>query len=88
MKIIIETRLNIEGNRNMRRGEFFVNDRDFNADPHFTVGIIAYEWIEKQKAETGQRTTIVEKVIWNDEHDITELVKEIRPLEPVDDLPF
>lgn len=88
LKVIIETRLIIEGNHNMRRGEFFINDREFKADPDFAVSVIAYEWIERQKAETGYRDTIIEKVVWNEVNDITDLVKQIRPIEPVDDLPF
>lgn len=88
MKVLIETHIRVEGTGNMRRGEFFVNDQEFKEDPDFTVGVVAYEWIEQQKRETGFRDTDIEKVIWNDEHDITELVKQIRPIKPVDDLPF
>ncbi|MEH7389668.1 hypothetical protein [Bacillus sp. JJ1474] len=88
MKVIIETHTRVEGTGNMRRGEFFVNDQEFKEDPDFTVGVVAYEWIEQQKRETGFRDTDIEKVIWNEVNDITELVKQIKPIDPVDDLPF
>lgn len=88
MKVVIETYLNIEGNRGSRLGEFFVPDRDFKKDPNFAVAVVAYEWIQQQKSETGQRETIIEKVTWNEKNDITELVREIRPVLPEDNLPF
>jgi hypothetical protein len=88
MKVLIETQLKIEGNAGMRRGQFYVNDKEFKENPDFTVGVIAYEWIQKQKAEFGHRHTVIEKVVWNDQHDITDLVKQIRPIEPPDNLPF
>jgi hypothetical protein len=87
MKVVIETILNIEGNRGMRRGEFFVHDRDFKTDANFSVAVVAYEWIQHQMKETGYRETIIEKVTWNENNDITEDVKRIRPIVK-DNLPF
>ncbi|MFD5853905.1 hypothetical protein ACFWGC_27705 [Cytobacillus pseudoceanisediminis] len=88
MKVVIETQLNIEGNRGSSRGEFFVNNRDFKDDPNFAVAVVAYEWVQQQKRETGQRETIIEKVTWNEVNDITDIVKKIQPLLPEDNLPF
>ncbi|MEX3714939.1 hypothetical protein ABFV99_21365 [Cytobacillus horneckiae] len=49
---------------------------------------MAYEWIQKQISEYDGRKTEIVKVTWNEENDITEIVKRIRPIEPIDDLPF
>ncbi|CAM3679572.1 hypothetical protein GCM10009865_47750 [Aeromicrobium ponti] len=87
MKVVIQTILNIEGNRGYRSGEFFVRDSDFKKEPNFAVAVIAYEWIQQQIRESGCRETIIEKVTWNEEHDITEDVKQISPVIK-DDLPF
>jgi hypothetical protein len=87
MKVIIETILNIDGSRGLKRGEFSVRDRDFRDNPDFAVSIVAYEWIQEQRKETGYRETFIEKVTWNEAHDITDEVKRIQPLLK-DDLPF
>jgi hypothetical protein len=87
MMVIIETMLNIEGIRGSSRGEFFVRDRDFKDDPNFAVAVVAYEWIQQQWRESGCRDLIIELVTWNEENDITEDVKQIRPVVK-DDLPF
>jgi hypothetical protein len=87
MKVIIETILNIVGSRGLRRGEFFVSDREFKDNPDFAVSIVAYEWIQEQMKETGFRKTFIEKVTWDEEHDITDEVKRIQPVIE-DDLPF
>ena len=88
MNIVIETTLNIEGNRGSSRGEFFISNRDFKNDPNFAVAVVAYEWFQQQNRDTGQRETIIEKVTWNEVNDITDIVKEIQPLLPEDNLPF
>lgn len=88
MRVVIQTILNVEGNRGFRNGEFHVRDSEYKKDPDFAVAIVAYEWIQQQKRETGQRETIIEKVTWNDKYDITQIVREIEPVLPEDDLPF
>lgn len=87
MRVVIETMLNIEGIRGSSRGEFFVRDRDFKDDPNFAVAVVAYEWIQQQWRESGCRDMIIEMVTWNEENDITEDVKQIRPVIK-DNLPF
>ncbi|WP_368298405.1 hypothetical protein [Cytobacillus firmus] len=87
MRVIIETKLNIEGIRGLSRGEFFVRDQEFKVDPNFAVAVVAYEWIQQQWRESGCRDMIIEMVTWNEENDITEDVKQIRPVVK-DDLPF
>ncbi|MBG9450421.1 hypothetical protein ABE67_14075 [Cytobacillus firmus] len=87
MKVVIETILNIEENRGLCKGEFTVRTSDFKKDPHFAVSVVAYEWIQKQWRESGCRAMIIEKVTWNEENDITEIVRGIEPV--VEDvLPF
>lgn len=88
MKVILQTTLNIEGNRGFRTGEFSVPNTEFRKDPNFAVAIVAYEWIQQQMNETGHRETVIEKVIWNEKNDITQIVREIHPVIPEDTLPF
>ncbi|MBG9548468.1 hypothetical protein [Cytobacillus firmus] len=88
MKVVIQTILNVEGNRGFRNGEFHVRDSEYKKYPDFAVAVVAYKWIQQQKRETGQRETIIEKVTWNEVNDITEIVKEIEPVLPEDNLPF
>ncbi|MCM3705301.1 hypothetical protein M3205_06110 [Cytobacillus firmus] len=87
MRVVIQIILNIEGNRGLRNGEFFVPDREFKNDSNFAVSVVAYEWIQQQWRETGCRDMVIEKVTWNVENDITEDVKKIKPI-VMDDLPF
>lgn len=87
MEVHIRLHLNIEGNKSRQEGKFQINNRDFNDDPDMTVGIIAYEWIQRMKHRTGYRETEITQVVYNDEQDITEVVKKIRPVVK-DDLPF
>lgn len=59
MKVVIQTTINIEGNRGFRNGEFFVPDKVFKKDPNFAVAVVAYEWIQQQMSETGYREWLV-----------------------------
>ena len=88
MRVVIQTILNVEGSRGYRNGEFHVKDSEFKKDPDFAVAVVAYEWIQQQKRESGQRETIIEKVTWNEVNDITQIVREIQPVIPEDILPF
>lgn len=88
MKVVIQTILNVEGNRGFRNGEFHVRDSEFKKDPDFAVAVVAYEWIQQQWRESGCRDLIIENVTWNEENDITQIVREIEPVLPDDDLPF
>ncbi|WP_205439666.1 hypothetical protein [Peribacillus alkalitolerans] len=87
MEVHIRLHLNIEGNKQRSEGMFPVNSKDFKEDPDMTVGIIAYEWIQKIKHQTGYRETEITQVVYNEEHDITELVRQIKPVIK-DNLPF
>jgi hypothetical protein len=67
MRVVIETMLNIEGNRGYRNGEFSIRDSEFKVDPTFAVAVVAYEWIQQQWHESGCRDLIIEMVTWNAE---------------------
>lgn len=87
MKVIIEVIIRIEGNRGLSRGNFSVPTSDFKKDPNKAVAIEAYKWIRERWLKSGGRNLIIERVTWNNEHDITENVKRITPVIK-DDLPF
>ncbi|MDF2791845.1 MAG: hypothetical protein K0S80_4947 [Neobacillus sp.] len=80
MKIILKVQLNIEGSRLTQGGEFTTRNKD-------DIPIVAFEWIQRIKMDTGYRKTIIEKITWNEENDITDDVRKIRK-EVIDDLPF
>lgn len=82
MRINLEIHHNIDGNRGMQAGSFNVRYKE-------DIPQLAFNWIKKIRYETGYRKTIIEKVIWNNEHDITEDVIALAkaPL-PDDNLPF
>ncbi|MDE3837960.1 hypothetical protein C0966_00875 [Bacillus methanolicus] len=70
MKFKLTVHINIEGNKLLRTGSFSV--RMVEDIPH-----VAHEWIRAIKKETGYRKTIIEKVIYNGDQDITEKVQAI-----------
>lgn len=87
MKVHIRLHLMIEGMKQRQEGLFQVNARDFKNSPEMTVGIVAYEWVQRMMYQTGYRETEITQLVYNEEHDITELVRSIRPVVE-DDLPF
>lgn len=80
MKVHLQVHLDIEGIKLSRSGSFTIRNEE-------DIPMIAYEWIRQIKRETGYRDTRIEKVIYDGEHDITEIVKQIKPVVK-DDLPF
>jgi carbohydrate-binding DOMON domain-containing protein len=82
MNINLNVHLNIEGNHTSCGGDFKVWKKE-------DIAQLAYQWIKKIKMETGHRKTIIEKVTWNIENDITAQVIELEqsPI-PDDNLPF
>lgn len=82
MNINLEIHLKIGDSRWMQRGSFNVRYKE-------DIAQLAYDWIQRIRFETGHRHTVIEKVIWNNEHDITEEVIALaRAPIPQDDLPF
>lgn len=82
MKIVLQVQLNIDGNIGTQGGDFTVRKEE--DIPH-----LAYQWIKHIKMETGHRKTIILKVTWNADNDITDLVRQLdaAPIPDID-LPF
>ncbi|UQD53854.1 hypothetical protein C0971_15635 [Bacillus methanolicus] len=60
----------LESNKLMQSESFTVKKVE-------NIPSIAHEWIRQIKRETGYRDTIIEKVLVNNEEDITKEVREI-----------
>lgn len=86
MEILLRVQLNIDGTNLESSGHFPVKISDYKKDPDWTAAVIAYQFIQQIKYETGYRKTDILKVTY-DENDITELVKRVTP-NIKDDLPF
>lgn len=87
MNVLIETHLSVEGYTASRTGTFTIPNQAFEKDADWNIAIRAYEWIQEQNKEHGYRDIEILSVIWNTEHDITNLVKQVG-LDLSDDLPF
>lgn len=92
MKILLEVHITtmtpVGPSRSMSRGLFKVNDKEYKKDPTFVAAVEAYKFIEQIRREGGFMDTEIEKVLLEEETDITEDVKKIRPIIPEDNLPF
>lgn len=82
MRINLEVHLRIDRNRGLKRGEF-------NVKREADIVQLTYDWVKYTKKETGYRKTIIEKVTWNEENNITDQVRQLNeaPL-PDLNLPF
>jgi len=82
MKLNLAIHLNIDGNRITKRGEFTVWKEE-------DIPKLAHDWVRYTKNETGHRKTEIEKIVWNNEHDITDKVRQLdnAPIPDID-LPF
>jgi hypothetical protein len=80
MNIHLELHMRGRGNGFLKKGSFPVRVSDFKRDPDETVAVIAYEWIHEIKKEHGYNTAEfqLEKAIYNGEHDVTKIVKQLR----------
>lgn len=76
MEINIRVTLIINDNKTLLEGPFKVNTYPFLENPHQEAARVSYEWIKKINKETGHTAKIL-NVTYNNEHDITELVKKI-----------
>lgn len=87
MYINLEVYYELEGNnRNYQRGAFFVAEEEFK-NPDFVASVDAYKWTQEIYKEHGCRDMKITKVLYNEVNNITEIVKQIRPVIK-DDLPF
>ena len=88
MNIIIDVYLYAHGNSFFKGGSFAVLPSYFKKDPDWAVAIVAYEWIQQIKREFGYSNDFkIEKVIYNGDKEVTEIVKKVIPIDH-DDLPF
>jgi hypothetical protein len=65
----------IEGSRSLRFGRYKVDDLEFAIDPEGEAVKYGLQVYQNVKRETGYRNTQLLNVTYNDENDITELVK-------------
>ncbi|MFB6802247.1 hypothetical protein ACFCVU_13735 [Peribacillus butanolivorans] len=88
MNINIKVNLHAKGNNFLQSGSFPVANTEFKKDPDWTAAIAAYEWIQQIQNEYGSSQDFrIDQVVYNDDIDITELVKKVTPIIQ-DDLPF
>jgi hypothetical protein len=81
MRITLKINLKISGTGLLVQDGFVNVRREEDIVPH------AHQWIRKIWIEHGCRDLIFDKVIWNEENDITDEVKKYSP-KIVDNLPF
>lgn len=74
--------------RLLQSGYFPVNSLEFKKDPNKEAARVAYEWWKLIKRDMSFQV-IIDKVTYNEEHNITELVKQLddAPIPDID-LPF
>ncbi|PLT33258.1 hypothetical protein [Bacillus sp. V5-8f] len=88
MNVIIEIQIESPRGNFSRKGKLLVKPSDFKRDPDETAAIAAFEWLREIRLVHGFNLGehVVQKVIYNGEHDITEIVHQLHPM--LDDLPF
>jgi hypothetical protein len=69
VKFSVTVDLSIEGNK-LRQSNIIYSNKE-------TLAKKVYSWIREIKKETGYRDTVILRVIYDGEHDITEEVREI-----------
>lgn len=73
--------------RLMQKASFPVNIKLFKEDPAKEAARLAYEWWKQIKKKMSYRAEI-ESVVYNEEIDITELVRQMENQIPGGNLPF
>jgi hypothetical protein len=82
MKFNLSVSLRINDIGNKSGGTFYAKSNSH-------VVKVAYDYVRSIKMQTGMRHTIIEEVLVNNEHDITEDVRNYREYDPeFDNLPF
>lgn len=77
LNITIKVYLNVKDTNFYQSGNFPVRNSDFKKDPDWTAAIAAYEWIQQINKNMGDKVSI-NQVFYNEENDITELVKKVK----------
>lgn len=81
MNINIKVYLHSKDTRFFQSGSFPVLNTDFKKDPDWTAAIAAYEWIQQIKSNyAASKDFRIDQVVYNEDIDITELVKKVRPV--------
>lgn len=80
MNINIKVYLHSKGTKFLQSGSFTVVNSEFKKDPDWKAAIVAYEWIQQIKIKFAASEDFrIDQVIYNEDIDITELVKKVRP---------
>lgn len=80
MNINIKVYLHSKETRFFQSGSFPVLNSDFEKDPDWTAAIAAYEWIQQIKIKFAASEDFrIDQVVYNEDNDITELVKKVKP---------
>ncbi|MFF2459719.1 hypothetical protein [Peribacillus simplex] len=81
MNINIKVYLHAKETNFLQSGSFPVPNSDFKKDPDWAAAIAAYEWIQQIKNNFAASEDFrIDQVVYNDDIDITELVKKVKPL--------
>ncbi|MGE7877890.1 hypothetical protein [Peribacillus muralis] len=65
----------------MQSGSFPIANSEFKKDPDWTAAIASYQWIQQIQNEYGSSKDIrIDKVVYNGDIDIRELVKNVKPI--------
>ena len=81
MNIIIKVYLHSKGTKFLQSGNFPVPNSDYKKVPDWTATIYAYKWIQQIKINYAASNDFrIDQVIYNEDVDITELVKKVKPI--------
>ncbi|MFP3509834.1 hypothetical protein SB775_09250 [Peribacillus sp. SIMBA_075] len=81
MNININVYLHSKETNFLQSGSFPVPNSDFNKEPDWTAAIAAYDWIQQIKVNFAASEDFrIDQVIYNEDIDITELVRNVRPI--------
>ncbi|MFF2287311.1 hypothetical protein [Peribacillus butanolivorans] len=88
MNINIKVHLHSKETNFLQSGSFPVANSEYKKDPDWAAAIAAFEWIQQIHNDHGSSKDFrIDKVVYNGDIDITELVKKVKPIIQ-DDLPF
>ncbi|MFJ7471098.1 hypothetical protein ACIQWI_21385 [Peribacillus frigoritolerans] len=80
MNINIKVYLHSKGTTFLQSGSFPALPSVFKKEPDWAAAIAAYEWIQQIKSSYAASEDFrIDKVVYNEDIDITELVKKVKP---------
>lgn len=78
MNINIKVYLHSKGTKFLQSGSFPVPNSDYKKDPDSAAAVAAYKWIQQIKINFAASEDFrIDQVIYNEEDDITDLVKNL-----------